>query len=110
VIATKQPTFGGMVDAAFNQIRQNSHSVPAVTVRLLEALASIAENTGREDYREVLRRHADMIRRGSLAELAEENDRQDVEERYWTVLEALDPNWATQPVALRRRPVLVDDS
>ncbi|CAN5828014.1 DUF2254 domain-containing protein [soil metagenome] len=110
VIATKQPTFGGMVDAAFNQIRQNSHSVPAVTVRLLEALASIAENTGREDYREVLRRHADMIRRGSLAELAEENDRQDVEERYWTVLEALDPNWAAQPVALRPRPVLVDDS
>jgi uncharacterized membrane protein len=110
VIAAKQATFGALVDAAFNQIRQNSHSVPAVTLRLLEALASIAQNTGREDYRDVLRRHAEMIRRGSLAELTEENDRRDVEERYWAALEALDPNWAAQPVALRPRPVLVDDS
>ncbi len=110
VVAAKQITFGGLVDAAFNQIRQNSHTVPAVTIRLLEALASIARNTGREDYRDVLRRHAEMIRRGSLAELAEENDRRDVEERYWAVLEALDPNWAAPSVALRPRPVLVDDS
>jgi uncharacterized membrane protein len=36
-------TFAGMLDAAFDQIRQNAQAHPAVSIRLLEVLGTIAE-------------------------------------------------------------------
>jgi len=54
-------TFKGLVDTAFNQIRQYSKSDVAVTIRLLEAIACIATYTRNSKQREALRRQAEMI-------------------------------------------------
>ncbi|AFY56526.1 putative membrane protein [Rivularia sp. PCC 7116] len=81
-------TFAGLTDAAFNQIRQNCCGDVAVTVRLLESIAVIAEYTENSQHKKALRRHADLILKGSRQELAFEEDKQDVEQRYAAVLKA----------------------
>lgn len=81
-------TFAGLTDDAFNQIRQYGQSDVAVTIRLLEAIASIAPHTRNRKDREALLHHATMIERGSK-KLSEEQDRKDVEERYLAVVKLL---------------------
>ncbi len=81
--------FGGMLDSAFNQIRQYGRSSAAVTMRLMETLAVIAEHTADEERLGQIRRQAMMIERGSRAGLGEPEDWQDVDARYRSVLEAL---------------------
>jgi uncharacterized membrane protein len=83
-------TFAGMVDAAFNQIRQYGRSSAAVTIRLLEAIARVASRARREEDRMALLRHAGMVLRGSQTGLPEEWDRRDVMERFQAVLKALE--------------------
>jgi uncharacterized membrane protein len=83
-------TFQGIVESAFNQIRQASRSNVAVTIRLLETIAVIAAHARTHAEREALRRQADMIKRGSDAALTEERDRQDVEERYQMIVKILE--------------------
>jgi len=56
-------TYEGIVDAAFNQIRQSAQRSPGVSIRLLETLQAIAVATRRLDRREAIRRHAEMIYR-----------------------------------------------
>ncbi|MBW4468091.1 MAG: DUF2254 domain-containing protein [Pegethrix bostrychoides GSE-TBD4-15B] len=78
-----EPTsFGDVVDAAFNQIRQYGQSSVAVTMRLLEAIATIATFTHRPGDRIALQRQAEMVMRGSEQGISEELDRQDIKERY----------------------------
>jgi len=81
-------TFSGLTDAAFNQIRQNCCSDAAVTVRLLESIAVIAEYTENSPDKKALRRHADLILKGSRQGLSFDEDKQDVEQRYAEVLKA----------------------
>lgn len=87
-------TFEGLVDSAFNGIRQYARSDTSVTIRLLEAIANIATYTNNPKYQAVLQRHADMILRGSQDGLPEELDRKDVQEQYNAVIKALDCNSA----------------
>ncbi len=82
--------FGDLVDAAFNQIRQYGQSSVAVTIRLLEAIALIAQFTHKTIDRAALRRQAEMIQRGSETGIAEELDRRDIKERYLGVIQALE--------------------
>lgn len=88
-VITKAITFTNLLDASFNQIRQYSQSSASVTIRLMEAIAVIAEEVSREEDKEALLRHAGMIKRGSDSGLPEELDRKNVEERYCKVLELL---------------------
>ncbi|MDF5706170.1 MAG: DUF2254 domain-containing protein [Nostoc sp. S4] len=88
-------TFEGLVDSAFNGIRQYARSDASVTIRLLEALANIATYTNNPEYQAVLQRHADMILRGSQEGLSEELDRKDVQEQYQAVIKALNSNSRT---------------
>jgi uncharacterized membrane protein len=74
-------TFPKIIDTAFNQIRQNSRSSAAVTIRLLETIAVIAGFARRPEDRGTLLRHAEMIARGAIGGLPEEQDRQTVEQR-----------------------------
>jgi uncharacterized membrane protein len=76
------PTFDGIVDAAFNQIRQNARSSPAVAIRMLETIAQIAGHVKNVPDLASLHRHADMIARGAREGVAEANDRLDVEASY----------------------------
>jgi uncharacterized membrane protein len=82
--------FPGLTDAAFNQIRQYARSDVAVTIRLLEAIAAIATFTNNPKYQASLRHHADMILQDSLETLSQKQDRKDVEERYYQVIQNLE--------------------
>lgn len=82
-------TFEGLVDSAFNAIRQYARSDTSVTIRLLEAIANIATYTNNPKYQAVLQRHAEMILRGSQDGLPEELDRQDVQKQYDNAIQAL---------------------
>ncbi|KYC43659.1 hypothetical protein WA1_00355 [Scytonema hofmannii PCC 7110] len=93
-VITESVKFAGLMDAAFNQIRQYGRSDVAVTIRLLEAIGLIATYTKNSKYQAVLRHHADMILQDSREELSQEQDRQDVEEQYYQVIKNSD-NYST---------------
>jgi uncharacterized membrane protein len=81
-IISKPYTFAGMVDAAFNMIRQNTETVPAVSIHLLEVLATVAAQTRSKDDRAVLLRHVRMIHEACRRKMDSDNDRGDLETRY----------------------------
>jgi len=82
-------TFAGLADAAFNQIRQYGSTDVAVIIRLLEAIAAIAEHTHRQNDRAVLLHHAQMIKHSGQEGAAEENDQKAIAQRYHRVVQAL---------------------
>lgn len=83
-------TFSGIVDSAFNQIRQYASGSVAVTLRLLEVIAVVATTVPlSDDRRLVLRRHADMIARREGTGALDRQDQLDVEARYAAVVDAL---------------------
>ncbi|MCP1677072.1 putative membrane protein [Natronocella acetinitrilica] len=86
-LIARADTFVDFVDAAFNQIRQYSRSSAAVTIRLLETIAVIAEFVHRPEDRAILLLHARMIAQGAKEELPEKEDRRVVEELWQAVIE-----------------------
>lgn len=82
-------TFDGIVDTAFNQIRQSARSNPAVAIRLLDAIAQIAGHVQRAQNAACLQRHASMIVRGAREAVPEAEDRLAVEARYSATIQAL---------------------
>ena len=84
-------TFEGLVNSAFNQIRQYGYADVAVTIRLLEAIARIAPYTRYNKDRALLLRHAGMIERGSLEKITEECDRASIIQRYEAAAKVLKP-------------------
>lgn len=85
----KPYTYSGILNASFDQIRQYGSTSVAVTIRLLETLATLTEQTRHPDQRTAIYRQAGMILRGSENTLPEENDRQDVRQRYQLLLDTL---------------------
>lgn len=79
-------TYGNVVGAAFNQIRQNAGSNAAVTIRLLDTIAKVMGFVHRPEDRVTLLRHAEMIARGAGKELPEGEDRRVVEKRLQAVI------------------------
>src|SRR5580704_7989755 len=55
------PSYARMVNRAFDKIRQSSRGMPAVIIRMLDALTSIASSTTSVEQRRVLTRQAEMI-------------------------------------------------
>jgi len=88
-VITKPITFSGVVDAAFNQIRQNAATVPAVSIRLLEAIAAIAHQVRQDEHHKVLVQHAGMILRSCKENVTGEEDLEDIQMRYKRVIETL---------------------
>jgi uncharacterized membrane protein len=74
-------TFEGVVDAAFNQIRQYSGDSVAVRIRLLETIARIAQQA-KDEHRVVLSRHAEMIQDGTREQEIQSEDLKVVYDRY----------------------------
>jgi uncharacterized membrane protein len=56
-VIAPRTTFGGAMDAAFNQPRQAGASHPAVMIRILDALATAARQCQSDACREVVARH-----------------------------------------------------
>ena len=88
-IVAKHYGFRGLVEAAFNPIRQYGRKSVAVTIRLLEAIRRVALHVHREEDRETLLRQARMIERGSAEGEFDRGDVEDVQARFRAVLEAL---------------------
>jgi uncharacterized membrane protein len=84
--------FEGLVNSAFNQIRQYGCTDVAVTIRLLEAIAIIAPYTRSNKDRALLLRHAAMIERGSLEKITEEGSRASIIQRYEAAAKVLKPD------------------
>ncbi|MDK3162063.1 DUF2254 domain-containing protein [Kamptonema cortianum] len=82
--------FAELVKTAFTQIRQYGRSDVAVSIRLLEAIATIITHAHHQSDRQALLRQARMIIRGSQEGTFEQFDRNDLQERYQRVLAALD--------------------
>lgn len=80
--------FAGLLDAAFNQIRQNARGTPSVSIRLLEALHRIATATHDPERLAAVEAQARMIY-GANAELLADRDRAAFEERCERLKEAL---------------------
>jgi uncharacterized membrane protein len=88
-VVAHQIAFAEILDAAFNQIRQDSRSNAALSIRLLETIATIARATHRPEDRAALHRHAEMIASGAREGLTEAGDRRAVHERYQTAGQVL---------------------
>ena len=84
--------FEGLVNSAFNEIRQYGYTDVAVTIRLLEAIAKIAPYTRSHKDRALLLRHAGMIERGSLEKITEEGSRASIIQRYEAAAKVLKPD------------------
>jgi uncharacterized membrane protein len=76
------PSYSRMVNRAFDKIRQAARGMPAVIIRLLDALAHVTENTSTSRQRAVLMRQAEMILRGAEEDVREPNDMTDILRRY----------------------------
>ncbi|MFZ0242733.1 MAG: DUF2254 domain-containing protein [Desulfobacterales bacterium] len=89
-IISKTYTFGGMANAAFNMIRQNSETVAAVSIHLLETIAIVADQTSRKKDLAALLRQASMVVNGCKKNLTADEDRADLEKRYEAAVKALE--------------------
>jgi uncharacterized membrane protein len=76
------PSYSRMVNRAFDKIRQASRGMPAVLIRMLDALTSIASEAISTQQRGVLTRQAEMILRIAEESVPETNDLEDVRLRY----------------------------
>jgi len=82
-------TFAGIVDTAFNQIRQSARSNPAVAIRMLDTIAQIAGQVQRPQDTACLLRHTDMIVRGAREAVPEAEDLLAVETCYMVAAQVL---------------------
>ena len=87
-IIANAPTFEGMVDAAFNQIRQYGKASADILIRLMETFAAIAEKARLEEQKDVVFKHAEMVDRAG-ENLEEPHDREELQKRYRVVLKRL---------------------
>ncbi len=82
-------TFGfkGVLDAAFNQIRQMSGGNAAVIIRLMEALTTIHGFVKKEKDKMQVIKHAEMVLRIGKQTINEQNDIQDLINRSKNILQ-----------------------
>lgn len=73
--------FEGVLDAAFNQIRQFAAGNPAVLIRLMEALIIIQEFTKDEQHHIAVIKHAQMVMNCGQESISEKNDLEDLKTR-----------------------------
>ncbi|MCY7319235.1 MAG: DUF2254 domain-containing protein [Ramlibacter sp.] len=83
------PSFAGIADAAFNQIRQSARSNPAVAIRMLDVIAQVAGHVQNAPDAACLQRHAGMIVTGAREAVPEADDLLAVEARFTAATQAL---------------------
>ena len=74
--------FAGIAAACLNQIRQSGCTSVAVTIRLLDMLARVANEMRDEEQRAILAEHARKIRDDGLGHARNEDDRRAIEELF----------------------------
>ena len=88
VVASMAESMSGIVDATFHQVRQSSRTNAAVTLRLLETIATVLGQARAPTFRAALLQHAAIIHRGSQEGLPDPWDRAEADRRYRLVLDA----------------------
>lgn len=88
-VITDPPTFEGIVDTAFDQIRQNMWPHVAVAIRILEVIAAVAPFCRSDMHRGPLRKQADMVMRAAEREVQEPHDLEDIRTRYEAAVNGL---------------------
>ena len=72
-------TFEGLVDAAFNQIRQMASGMPAVLIRMAENIGQLLQQADK-GHRPALERHLALVVRAGRRSIDEKDDLKDMEE------------------------------
>lgn len=72
----------GLMDAAFDQIRQSGATMPAISIRMLDTLARLAPAIRNERQREAVRRHLDAVLASARVERMIEKDATEVVRRH----------------------------
>jgi uncharacterized membrane protein len=80
------PSYARMVNRAFDKIRQSSRGMPAVMIRMLDALATVAANVTASEQQYALTRQAEMILQGAEDSVDEAHDLEDIRARYRRML------------------------
>lgn len=79
--------FESVMGAAFNQIRQNSNNNPAVIIKLIEAMITIQTMTKKQDHKNVISKHVEMIKNLGLKTITEPYDLKDFNNRLKEIIE-----------------------
>ncbi len=85
-------SFGGVLDASYNQIRQYGGNSPDVLLRMLEAMARIAHRIHRSEDGEALAEHAEMVYSRAMSaarQIGGPRDFRKIEKRYEELRAAL---------------------
>jgi uncharacterized membrane protein len=85
-VVTDGSDFEGVLDAAFNQIRQSSAGNTAVIIRLMEALITIQKFTRHENHKSAVMQHAEMVFNIGKQTISEEYDIDDLNKRAKKIL------------------------
>ena len=89
VLRTIPLDFEGLLDTAFNDIRQSAAANTAVTIRLLEGLGVLARASEQEKHRKAIGKHVEMMGRSIAEFIFDKTDRADAEMRLKAAQEAL---------------------
>lgn len=79
-------TFEGLMDVAFNQIRQFSAGSPSVVIRLMEAMVTINNFARTGNLKKVAQKHAQMVFRLAEKHFEEQEDLDDLRGRSKQIL------------------------
>jgi uncharacterized membrane protein len=79
------PTFGGMLDAAFNQIRNYAGSSPAVIIRLMESIVTIYNFAKDDEQKKELLIQAEITMNSAERTFNEPRDLEALKERFFTL-------------------------
>ncbi|MGO9657652.1 MAG: DUF2254 domain-containing protein [Acidimicrobiales bacterium] len=85
-LISSYPSYAHMVDRAVDKVRQAARGMPAVIIRLLDALTVVAAQTTSADQRRTLLRQGDMVLQSAQESVADANDLADVQARYERLL------------------------
>ncbi|TCO11064.1 DUF2254 domain-containing protein [Natronoflexus pectinivorans] len=85
-------TFSGMLNTAFNQIRQYGEGSPAVLIRLMEAMLTISTFTRNKNQQKLINLHAKMIMNAAKNSFSEKHDLKNMKDRYKTLKHKNLPN------------------
>jgi uncharacterized membrane protein len=88
-LVARPVTFTGLVDRAYNELRQAASNSPAVLIHMLDSLAELASHCRTAQQRDALARHAGMIACAGHRSVEEEGDAMAISTRYDTVLSGL---------------------
>jgi uncharacterized membrane protein len=81
------PSYARMVNRAFDKVRQSARGMPAVIIRMLDALTTVLEETTSTEQRQILIRQAEMIFLNAKESVSDPRDLEDICGRYERALE-----------------------